>query len=789
MRRFRKMIFCLSAGLVAAGCPKGKTDYTQGRKAEHLQDYDAAYDYYQKALKNDPENAQYLIKFNQARFEASSLHVKNGVKLRDRGQLEAAASEFQRALAIDPSSPIAEQELRKTVTAIEEKNRANNAATEPPKDESNEPPLASMPPELKPLSRAAINLKMTNDAKIVFDTIAKLAGLTVIYDPDFPARRITVELNNVTLEQALEIVSLESKAFVKPVTENIIFVIPDQPAKRRDYEENVVRTFYLANTVQAQDLTEIVTGLRQLLDLKRIFQINGQNAIVIRDSPDKLLVAAKMIDDVDKAKPEVVIQVQVVEARVDRARKLGISPGTSASISVVPPGTTSTTTNNNGTGTSGTGTSNTNTGITVQNLRHLTGADYVVTLPSFTADALLNDSTTKIIQNPQVRSVDGQPAKLRIGDKVPIATGSFQAGVGVGGAAGAGFVNPLVNTQFQYQDVGVNIDMTPRIHPNHEVSMKLSVEVSSVTGQQPIGGITQPIISQRKLEHEIRLKEGEANVLGGLITRSDTKSLQGWPGLAHIPLLRYFFSEDTHNTEDDEILIILTPHIVRMPEWTRANLRPLYTGSEAQVQVRREAEVRSPNSEPRASTQQGSGNAAQQAPGAAAVPPTQGAPASVPTALGAATTVTGATNAAQIRFEPRSLSLKVGQSQTIGVVVENVKDLFSIPFLLQFNPAVISVEEVQHGGFLSGGTQEIAIVCSGCRSPNRSDKDHGQAIISATRQPNTAGVSGTGTIMGIVVKAIGPGASNLSIVQVNAKDSQQKPIPLVTGEATLQVQP
>jgi general secretion pathway protein D len=157
--------------------------------------------------------------------------------------------------------------------------------------------------------------------------------------------------------------------------------------------------------------------------------------------------------------------------------------------------------------------------------------------------------------------------------------------------------------------------------------------------------------------------------------------------------------------------------------------------------------------------------------------------------LGAATTVPGGANAAQIRFEPRSVSLKVGQTQTIGVVVENVKDLFSIPFLLQFNPAVISVEEVQHGGFLSGGNQEIAIVCSGCGSANQADKPTGQAIISATRQPNTAGVNGTGTIMGIVVKAIAPGASNLSIVQVNAKDSQQKPIALVTGEAAVQVQP
>lgn len=775
MRRWNKLILCVGVGLLAAGCPKGKTDFREGRRAEHLQDYDAAYDYYQKALKNDPENAEYLIKFNQARFEASALHVKSGVKLRERGQLEAAASEFQRAAAIDPSSPIAEQELRKTVGLIEEKNRANAAATEPPADSgSGEPPLASLPPEIKPLSRAPINLKMANDAKIVFDTVGKLAGLTIIYDPDFPARRVSVELNNVTLEQALEIVSMESKAFVKPVTENIIFVIPDQPQKRRDYEEQVVKTFYLSNTVQPQDLTEIVTGLRQLLDLKRIQQLNAQNAIIVRDTPDKLQIAQKMINDIDKAKPEVVIQVQVVEARVDKARSLGISPGQTASIAVVPPGTTTTNNNNNNNG--GTSTTTNNNAITLQSLGHLTGADYSVTLPSFTANALLNDSTTKIIQNPEVRSVDGQPAKLRIGDKVPIATGSFQAGVGVGGAAGAGFVNPLVNTQFQYQEVGVNVDITPRVHPNHEISMKAKVEVSSVTGNTNIGGIQQPIISQRTIEHEIRLKEGEASVLGGLITRTDTKSLNGWPGLARIPFLRYFFSEDIHNTEDDEILIILTPHIVRMPEWTRANLKPLYSGSETDVRVRREENVRAPEAQPPAGRQ----GPANPLPGAAPAPPT--AAPTVPSSAGAATTVPSGAEQAQMRFEPRSMALKVGQQQTIGVVVDKVSDLFSIPFLIQYNPAVISVEEVQHGAFLSGGSQEIAIV-------SRPDKEHGQWIISATRQPNTAGVSGTGTILGLVVKGIAPGSSKLSIVQVNAKDSQQKPIALVTGEATFQVQP
>jgi general secretion pathway protein D len=289
------------------------------------------------------------------------------------------------------------------------------------------------------------------------------------------------------------------------------------------------------------------------------------------------------------------------------------------------------------------------------------------------------------------------------------------------------------------------------------------VEVSSVTGQQNIGGIQQPIISQRKIDHDIRLKEGEASILAGLIQKTDSKSLSGWPGLARVPFLRYFFSEDTKNYEDDEILIILTPRIVRLPDWTRANLRPMYSGSESNVQVRRESDIRAPANEPPRADQP-----------AGAAQPTGATPSP------AAQNPQG--QASQVRFEPRTLSLKTGQSATLGVVVENVNDLFSIPFLLQFNPAVISVEEVQHGGFLQGGNQEIAIVTN-------VDKVRGQAIISATRQPNTAGVSGTGTIMGIVVKAIGPGSSSLSIVQVNAKDSQQRPIQLVTSEATLQVQP
>src|SRR4029077_1217625 len=212
-------------------------------------------------------------------------------------------------------------------------------------------------------------------------------------------------------------------------------VAPDQPQKRRDLDEEEVGTFYLSNTLTPQDLTEVVTGLRQLLDLKRIQQVNAQNAIIVRDTPDRLALASKIIRDIDKAKPEVVIHVQVLETRLDRMRDPGIQPGTSVSATFMPrtqlqpQGSTST----NGTGTGTTGTTTTSTPqVTIQALRHLSSADYSLTLPGATATALLTDSSTRIIQDPEIRVTDGQEAKLRIGDRVPIATGSFQAGVGVG---------------------------------------------------------------------------------------------------------------------------------------------------------------------------------------------------------------------------------------------------------------------------------------------------------------------------------------------------------------------
>ena len=767
MRRSGYLSFLVAAALLLGGCPKGNQDYEEARKAYALQDYDTALVHYERALRSDPTNAEYKLRAAQARYDAGQFHVQQGQKALKTGDLQLALGEFQKAQLIDPSNTAADQYVKRTLEMMAAQNgqgaKALNPATQP--DEQ----LLAQPPELKPLSRDPINgLKMTNDARVVYETIAKLAGISVIFDPDFTSRRISVDFPSVTLEQALDAVSLESKAFWKPVTSNIIFVAQDQPQKRKDLEDEVVQTFYLSNTLTPQDLTEVVNGLRVLLDLHRLQQVNAQNAIVIRDTPDKLLLAAKIIRDIDKAKPEVLIHVQVMTASMDRLRDLGILPGQTVTLAFTPRASLGPATST----TSGSSSSTTQSvpQVLLSQLKNLGSSDWALTLPGATANAILTDDRTKILQDPELRVTDGQKATLKIGSKVPVATGSFQAGVGVGVTGSSGVVNPLVNTQFQYIDVGVNIEITPRVHPDGDISLKGTVDVSQITGTSNIGGINQPVIGQKKTEIDVRLKEGEPNILAGLIERTDTNNVNGIPGLGEVPLVRYLFSDNSKEVEEDETLIVMTPHILRLPSLTAANLQSMAAGTDSNVRVYRGDEGPAPATPapaPEAQPSRQNSGIAAPAPG---VTPTSMPQQAVPQSA-----------AAQLHFEPATVVLKVGDSTTLGLAVSNVNDLYSIPLMIHFDPAVVRVEEVRDGGFLSGGSQQVAVV-------QRIDQPQGQVIVSATRQPNTPGVNGTGTVFGFVVRAIGHGTARLQILQVNAHNSQQQTIPMVSGEATIQVQ-
>jgi general secretion pathway protein D len=217
--------------------------------------------------------------------------------------------------------------------------------------------------------------------------------------------------------------------------------------------------------------------------------------------------------------------------------------------------------------------------FTVNSLRNINATNFQVSIPGATLTALMDDSNTKIIQNPEVRALDNQKATLKIGDRVPIATGSFSGGSGAS-------VSPLVNTQFQYLDVGVNIDITPHIHANHEVTLQMTLEISSVTGSQNLGGVTQPIIGQRRIEHEMRLRDGDINLVGGILEDSETQSMSGYPGLLKVPILKYLFGQENKEVRENEIVFAITPHIVRGQDLDEQNLRLVDVGTGSEVGIR-----------------------------------------------------------------------------------------------------------------------------------------------------------------------------------------------------------
>src|SRR5216683_1791679 len=428
--------------VLSAAAESAKSLYAKGKIAEARQNYEQAYDFYKQAYDQKPQDLSYRSAYERLRFLAGASHVHRGQLLREAGRLEEALAEFQKAVEIDPSSAIAKQEIQVTNQMIEAaKSPGASASPREPSVLEKRLQQAGAPVELGALPNVPISLKIANeDTKVIYETIGKLAGINILFDPDYTSRRIKVELNSVSLEEALEIVALESKTFWRPVTPNTVFIAADNPAKRKDLEQSVIKTFYLSNLSQPTELQDVVNALRQILEISRIQPLPSEGAIVVRGTPDQIALAHKLVGDLDRSKPEVVVDVAVLQISRKKDRTLGISPPTSLTVQLQPNVTTSTTTTNGTTTNNGT-TSTSNGSINLNQLANLNATDFQVTIPPANVSALFSDNSTKLIQNPQIRAVDGQKASLKIGDRIPIATGSFQPGIG-----GVG-INPLVNTQ------------------------------------------------------------------------------------------------------------------------------------------------------------------------------------------------------------------------------------------------------------------------------------------------------------------------------------------------------
>ena len=756
------VLLCLSLPALA---DQAKTLYEKGADAEARQNYEQAYDFYKQAYALKPKDLKYRASYERTRFLSAASHVHRGQLLRDAGKLDEALVEFQKAIEIDPSSFIAQQEMRRTQQMVRE------AQNPPPQASAGASALrrrldsAQGPVELAPISNVPITLKLTEDTKVIYETIGKLAGINVLFDPDYTSRRVRIELNGVTLEDALEVVSFETKTFWRPVTPNTIFVAQDNPAKRKELEQNVIKTFYLSNLSQPTELQDVVNAMRTILEVSRIQQLPSQGAIVVRGTPDQMALAQKLVDDLDKAKPEVLVEVAVMQVSRDKMKNLGISPPTSATVQLQPNVTTTNTTTTTG-GT--TPTNNNSNGINLNRLANLDATDFQVTIPSATATALLSDNNTKLIQNPQIRALDGQKATLKIGDRVPVATGSFQPGIG-----GVG-VNPLVNTQFQYLDVGVNIDITPRVHAGREVTLKMSLDISAVTSRVNIGGIDQPVIGQRKIEHEIRLKDGEVNLLGGILEDQQTKSLSGIPGLASIPLLKYLFSQTNTEHRENEIVFVLIPHIIRGQEASRSNLDMLDVGTANALELRRTG---SRPAAPAPSGSQGISPLPQQQ--AATPPPQPATPQPAPPNPQAPPAETGA--GGSFLFDPPALTQAKGATFTVNVMLSGGQNVYSVPLQLNYDPNQLQVVNVSNGGFLSQDGQAVALV-------HRDDPSTGTLQVTATRPPGAGGVSGQGAVVTLTFIAKSPGQSALTITRGGARDPAMQAITMNGAQAAVTVQ-
>ncbi len=522
------------------------------REAEYRQDYDRAVVEYTKALRQKPDDADARIGLERVKVRASEAHLQSARRLSNTGKLDEALVEYSMAAELNPTSSVIDDELRSTRNKL----RVRVAVTHEGKtelqaliDRTRDLPPAGL--DLPQNARMPASLTFRDaGSRDVFTAIARFAGISLIFDSTFRDTPVTVDLRNTTLPDALTTVTSATRTFFRVTSPQTVVIVPDTPAKRREYEEEIIRTFYLSNA----DLKETMDLLRLILDARRISPITATNAITIKDTPEHISAAAKVLSAIDKARPEVVIDVELLE--IDRTKLLeyGLqiaspgSPGLNGSVTVNPPT------------------------ITLQALKNLSQSDILLTnLPGIYYRLLKTDTNTRALANPQLRTSEGITATARFGDRVPVPVTTF-APIATGGTP----QQPI--TSYQYENVGVNIDIMPRTHHDDDVTLQLSIAVTSISGTG-YGGL--PTFGNREIKTVIRLRDGETSLLAGLIRDDERRIMDGIPGLSDLPLVGRMFAHSQRQTEQTDIVLTLTPHIVRVLDLNESDLRPFKVGRDA----------------------------------------------------------------------------------------------------------------------------------------------------------------------------------------------------------------
>ncbi|MEM6795177.1 MAG: hypothetical protein AAF725_14455 [Acidobacteriota bacterium] len=555
------VLMVAAATLTLTGCASQGL-YREAQLAEQSGDWDEAVLKYLEAVRKNPDNIAYRASLMRAKIQAAQDHVRRGKRFAEAGVFERALVEFRQAVELDPSNQYAEAELERVV--IEMRARAEGGdgirTIAEMKDEvEGERP---QPPVLNPRSDEPIDLIFSQPVPVldIYRALGKAFGINVLFDPKLKDSEISIEMKDVTAQSGLEILMRTVNHFYKVLDERSIIIADDTPQNRRNYEDQVIQTFFLDNA----EVKDVMTMVRSLIGAKHVAANEQLNAIVLRDTADKVKVAEQIIVANDKAKAEVVIDVELLEINTNSLQDIGLSLGSSTlGFSLDTDGDFSNTDR-----------------VRISDLEFLNQNNWGVALPNFAIDFLKSNGDAQSLAQPKLRITEGEKASLVIGDRVPIPTTTFNTSNTVGG-------NIVPVTSFQYQEVGIKIDIEPRVHHNEEVSLKLKVEISSladaITGPN---GQQQPVIGTRTIESNIRLRDGETNFLAGLIREEEQRSTNGIPGLSDLPILGRLFSKVRNDRRRTDIVLTLTPNVIRRASIEPRDLTAIWVGTESNITFR-----------------------------------------------------------------------------------------------------------------------------------------------------------------------------------------------------------
>lgn len=727
--RTRGLVALLALAVLAGGCAGGRRAYKQGVKEGKRGDWDLAVARLTKAVDAEPDNLEYRIALDHARAEASRVHTEKAQEHLSASELEAAQEELEIAVKFDPGYRRAIDLLAAVEHRIQkaeaEKAKREQLALAPSR------PARLPTPVLSPRSTAPITLKF-NDTSLqkIFESLGKLAGVNVVFDPDFRDKKVNFDVAGITFEQALDQLTLLHRLFYKVLDQNTIVLAPESPQKRRSYDDLLVQTFYLRYT-ETKEITAVVKGLLTGGSFK-VVENPTLGAITVTGTPDQVALAQRIIDANDKPRGEVLIELRIMEVNLQKTREFGLRLSNyEGGVTFAPnqPATANQTT----------------TQVRAHLLSSINLADFVVSLPSTVSLKLFEDrSNARILAAPRLRASEGKKTSLKIGTEIAVPTTTFTTP-----AAGANTYGPA--TSFSTRNVGVNLEMTPKISAGGEITLEVAAEFSSLGDKRDVGGLKIDDVLTRNISGILRLRDGETTLIGGLRAQRNASSTSGLMGASEIPILNRIFGSKTKIDEDREVVISMTPRIVRAPVLEDEDLEPLPIGTD---EVKRVPGARQPLlglGEPEASASPAPPAAKAAEPGAA-VRPAAAPPEPKPAETGA----TGSAPpqaAAPLRaqFAPQTANVRPGEVGAVSVIVMGAQDLTAVELILSFDPGVIEPVDMAPGALLTLDGNAVG-----------TDKqaDGGRYRARFTRQ---VPASGAGAVAVFTFRGLKPGNANLGL--------------------------